>query len=166
MSSTVPGVHRTGPLPAASDYSKTLLHALVAEDTDSTLPMGTVSKMQLLLMSLVERVHDAIYVLPRHARDTALGSAPVGPPPDPMEYAKDVSQALKQLRDLAVKLPDDSLTEEIFLQRLAQLNEELREVKSEAKQQLEKAKEVRGLIQERLASTYSTNSLDDNINTP
>ena len=166
MSSTVPGVHRTGPLPAAADYSKTLLHSLVAEDTDSTLPMGTVSKMQLLLMSLVERVHDAIYVLPRHARDTALGSAPVGPPPDPMEYAKDVSQALKQLRDLAVKLPDDSLTEEIFLQRLAQLNGELREVKSEAKQQLEKAKEVRGLIQERLASTYSTNSLDDNINTP
>jgi hypothetical protein len=154
MSNGGGSVHRTGPLPAASDYSKTLLHALVDENTGTILPMGSVSRMQLLLMSLVERVHDAIYVLPRHARDAALGTAPAGPGPSSAEYATDVANVLKQLKVICHALPDDNLTDELFQSRLSELNEKLSTVRGESS--VERAKEVKGKIEELIKNGIET----------
>ena len=164
--STVPGVHRTGPLPAAADYSKTLLHALVDDETQKILPIGSVSRIQLLLMSLVERVHDAIYVLPRHARDASLGTALPGPAPDALEYAKDVSLVLKALKKFAADLPDDTLTEELFQEKLTKLNEELALVRSESLHHLQRAKEAKIFVQQQLKSYSIPSQQEDMINTP
>jgi hypothetical protein len=164
MASSAGSVHRTGPLPAASDYSKTLLHALVDQDSEITLPMGSVSRMQLLLTSLVERVHDAIYVLPRHARDLALGTPCAGPGPNSTEYAVDAANVLKTLKTVSESLPDDGLTEDVFQARLCVLNEELFAVRSDSKLQLERAKEAKKKIEERL--TFGIGARGTRDNTP
>ena len=164
---SVPGVHRTGPLPAAADYSKTLLHALVDDETQKNLPIGSVSRIQLLLMSLVERVHDAIYVLPRHARDVSLGTTLPGPAPDPMEYARDVASALKALKESASNLPnDEELTETFFQEKLNELNQELVQVRNESVTSLEKAKEAKIFVQQQLKSYSISGQQTDMINTP
>jgi hypothetical protein len=165
---TVPvGVHRTGPLPAAADYSKTLLHALVENDAEKDLQIGSVSQTQLLLMTLVERVHDAIYVLPRHARDASLGTALPGPAPDPLEYAKDVASLVKALEVSSQSLPSDELSEDAFQEKLLALNMELNQVRGESRLQLDRAKNAKNQIQNKLCQSYGIPSSETNIiNTP
>ena len=142
------GVYRTGPVPLAADYTKTLLQALtVDEEADGeVLAIGSVSKVQLLLTTLVERVHDAVYVLPRHARDKMNGETVSGPPPDAEEYARDVALALKALKKCAQDLPDDKAHVGYMY------NDRIEQLKFENKQQLESAKEWEARIKHVLES--------------
>ena len=135
-SPTSGAVHRTGPVPIALDYSKTVIQALAA-DGDERLPLGPVSRAQLLLTCVVERLHDAIYVLPRQARD------PEATPVDPEEYAKDIATALKALERFTNELPNDM---EDMTSELESLNERLKELRSENLAVLSEAKQVRERI--------------------
>jgi hypothetical protein len=128
-SPTAGAVHRTGPAPIAQDYSKTIIQAL----TDDGLEIGPVSRVQLLLTCMFERLHDAIYVLPRQARDP--GAAPVNPD----EYARDVAMALKALKKYVHALPDDS---EQVESKLGELNERIRALKAENLEVLQQAKSI------------------------
>jgi hypothetical protein len=131
-------IHRTGPLPLAGDYSKTLLNALVDDD----LQIGPVSRVQLLLATMVERVHDAIYVLPRHARDKvtgAEGQSSSSVDPDPEEYARDVFTAIKGLEKYCEFLPDD-LSD--YNERIQQLNSEIVELRVENERMLAAGREI------------------------
>jgi hypothetical protein len=144
MSSPTSGaVYRTGPAPVASDYSKTLIQALAEEDPDTRLHLGPVSRIQLLLTCLVERLHDAIYVLPRQAREEQASATPV----DPDEYARDVAMALKGLHSHMASLPDDQAEIE---QELEAWNLRLQELRVENAQLLEEAKSVREQVYNRL----------------
>ena len=137
MSSPTAGaVFRTGPAPAALDYSKTLIQALAEENSESRLQLGPVSRIQLLLTCLIERLHDAIYVLPRQARE----EQPSAIPADPVEYATDVALALKGLIAHVDSLPDDA---EDVRPALELLNERLRELRLENSELLKEAKSVR-----------------------
>jgi hypothetical protein len=127
MASPTSAIHRTGPHPIAFDYSKTLLQALAEQDG---MQIGSVSRVQLLLSCLVERVHDAIYVLPRN---------PSGVEVDPEEYARDVALALKALQSAVWNLPDDRMEIE---GELAGLNIRLVELRKENSETLAKAKKV------------------------
>ena len=142
MTSTV---HRTGPHPEASDYSKTLLQALV-DDAGGAMKVGSVTRVQLLLTCLVERLHDAIYVLPRHARNHDASQ----PAPDPEEYAKDVAGTLKALKKYALELPDDSVA--IEESHVDGLNKRITELRTENQAMLEKAKSVQLEIYSRLTN--------------
>jgi len=154
-------VHRTGPFPVAADYSKPLLQALVAEDETTGAPamqMGNLSRLQLLLTTLVERVHDAIYVLPRHARDTALGMSSDTPsgggaPPDPDEYARDVVMAIEGMKKFAKLLPDDSMTDSEFEERFTALSNELQSMRESNVTALEKGRKVEAQLREQLDSS-------------
>lgn len=129
-------IHRTGPVPIAMDYSQTLIQALV-KDGEDRLAVGPVSRVQLLLTCLFERLHDAIYVLPRAARD------PDAPPVEPVEYARDIAVVLKALKKFSIELPDD--TSEIE-GRLEELNQRLVSLRSENAQLLREAKQVQEQI--------------------
>ena len=135
MSGSPTAIHRTGPLPLASDYSKTLLQAL----TDDELCIGPVSRVQLLLTTMVERVHDAIYVLPRHARDQANGneSSAGTVPPDPEEYARDIYTAIKGLEKYTQSLPDDQVD-----CNLDDLNRRIVELRNQNQFMLDKARQI------------------------
>jgi hypothetical protein len=150
-------VHRTGPLPLAADYSKPLLQALVIDGDDGVspgIPIGTVSRVQLLLTTLVERVHDAIYVLPRHARDSAMGTNLTdGPGPNPDEYAHDIVLALKGLERFALDLPNDLISDDEYDSRLKELNDELAKVRIENQDWLARGREAHIELQKRLDET-------------
>ena len=133
VSRDMEGVHRTGPVHAAADYSKTLLQALCDDESEDLV--GSVTRVQLLLTTVVERVHDAVYVLPRFARDKFTGEPVSGPPPDAEEYANDVAMAIKALKKYAQELPDDFAEREIVGEA------RLRELKEENHRQLELARE-------------------------
>jgi hypothetical protein len=135
-SPTAAAIYRTGPAPVALDYSKTLIQALAAEG-DERLPIGPVSRIQLLLTCLVERLHDAIYVLPRQARDP--GASPVNPD----EYATDIAIALKSLVKYAESLPDDTADVTIELESL---NEKLLTLRADNATFLDEAKVVRDKV--------------------
>jgi hypothetical protein len=135
-SPTSGAVHRTGPMPIAMDYSQTLIQALV-NDGEDRLPVGPVSRVQLLVTCLFERLHDAIYVLPRAARD------PDAPPVDPAEYARDIALLLKALKKFSAELPDDSTKIE---GQLEELNAQLRSIRTENAQMLQEAKRVQEKI--------------------
>ena len=138
-------VHRTGPHREAFDYSKTLVKALVEEDN---LPIGAVSRVQLLLTCLVERLHDAIYVLPRHARtNDAMEGNHIAP--DPEEYAKDVAATLKALKKYAQQLPDDLLPV-IDQAEADSINKKLLELRNENRNMLNQAKSVQDKLYLRL----------------
>lgn len=126
---------RTGPVPPAGDFSKTLLKSV----TDGSLDpyIGSVSKTQLLLCSLIERLHDAVYVVPRFARDTALGVEQQGAPPNPEEYARDIVEALRALKEVVKHLPDDLAPQE----DMALLNTELEKLREENIADLARARE-------------------------
>jgi hypothetical protein len=145
MSSPTSGaVHRTGPVPVALDYSKPLIQALAA-DGDDRLPIGPVSRAQLLLSCMVERLHDAIYVMPRQARD------PQSTPVDPEEYAKDVGLALKALQRFANELPDDSHDPTTEIE---ELNNRIQELRGENRAMLDEAKQVREYVSQLIDSNF------------
>lgn len=139
MVSSPSAIHRTGPVPAASDYSTTLLQALTSDE----LQIGSVSRVQLLLSTLVERVHDAIYVLPRHARDPSSGVQP-----DPDEYARDVAMALKGIEKYCQGLPDDENRN--IEQAIEELNGKIVELRIKNEEMLNRAKEVQVQLDIRL----------------
>jgi hypothetical protein len=141
MAQSQNAVYRIGPHPEASDYSKTLLQAL-AENDDMRL--GSVSRVQLLITCLVERLHDAIYVLPRHARNGETTSLPA---PDPEEYAKDIATSLKALKKYAMELPDDQKETE---QNVEESNQKLVQLRRENREMLKEAKSVQKQINDRL----------------
>jgi hypothetical protein len=135
MASPTSAIHRTGPHPIAFDYSKTLLQALAE---DGALPIGSVSRVQLLLTCLVERVHDAIYVLPRNANGSEV---------DPEEYARDVATALKTLKSAVHDLPDDTAD---VMSEVESLNLRLSELRTENFRMRENAKRMQEKISKRL----------------
>ena len=147
MSSPTAGaVFRTGPAAAALDYSKTLIQALANEEDSATrLPLGPVSRIQLLLTCLIERLHDAIYVLPRQAHEENATANSV----DPDEYARDVALALKGLSSHVNSLPDDTLD---VSEELESLNARLRELRVENTQLLNEAKSVREQVYSHLVN--------------
>jgi hypothetical protein len=69
------------------------------------MKVGSDTRVQLLPTCIVERLHDAIYVLPRYARNHDSSQ----PSPDPEEYAKNVAGTLRALKKYAMELPDDSV---------------------------------------------------------
>lgn len=138
-------VHRTGPHPEASDYSKTLLQALV-DDVGGSMKVGSVTRVQLLLTCLVERLHDAIYVLPRHARNPDASQAS----PDPEEYAKDVAGTLRALKKYALELPNDTVP--IEESHVDEVNKRIAELRIENQVMLEEAKSVQLEIYTRLTN--------------
>ena len=82
-------------------------------------------------------MHDAIYALPRYARNHDSSH----PAPDPEEYAKDVAGTLRALKKYAVALPDDSVA--IEESHVEELNKRITELRTENQAMLEKAKSVR-----------------------
>lgn len=137
MSGSPTSVLRTGPYPEAADYSKTLLDCLRLDE----FKIGSVSRVQLLLACLVERLHDAIYVLPRHARD------PVGAAPEADEYAKDLFAAISSLKIFAQKLPEG-----IDMQELDRLNGRISVLKEQNREILQRVKEAETRVFSALSS--------------
>ena len=134
---------QTGPYPLAADFSKRHLDCLLSEE----FQIGTVSRMQLLLASLVERLHDAIYVVPRYARSADTSAMP---PPNPDEYAKDMMDTLVALKRFAHNLPPSTETPTFGEDTLEELLEENRK-------QMEKLVAVEALISDAIAKCIQNN---------
>ncbi|KAF4677126.1 hypothetical protein FOL47_003314 [Perkinsus chesapeaki] len=122
--------------------------------TSPTPPKSVITAMQHQLMFLTERLHDAIivgktdiyshseldmlslltsWILPRAPSQTEQQTV------NPAEYARDVAKALKSLKELAGRLPDNITDKEVEEEcsRLGaereQLLEELQTVEAEAR---------------------------------
>jgi predicted RNase H-like nuclease (RuvC/YqgF family) len=93
--------------------------------------VASVSRMQLLTTNLVERVHDAVYVLPRHASQNLNLD----------EYAIDIAYSLQELVREAENLPRRTTTEQ--LQRTLQaLQEEDTRLTVEISHKLKEAEQL------------------------
>jgi hypothetical protein len=127
----------------ADEFSKPLTVSLADGSLDTSI--GSISRSQLLLTSLIERLHDAIYVIPRYVREGDSGVERTGPPPDPQEYTRDIVSTLRALQETCMDLPDDQ--EEY--DDLTELNSRLLDLRNKNKLHLEQAR----LCQERLRSS-------------
>ena len=125
-------VYRTGPAPVAFDYQTNLIECLTGPGNPGRL--GPVSRFQLLLASLVERLHDGVYVLPR----TVGGTTTAG------DYARDVAACIEGLKKAAGELPVRDDTDPQCLL------EELERVKREQVEVIREAEELRHRVRNRL----------------
>jgi hypothetical protein len=97
--------------------------------------VGSVTRMQLLTTNLVERVHDAVYVLPRHASQNLNLD----------EYAIDIAYSLQELVKESEKLPPRT-TPEVLQSKLRDLHAQDSQLSSQIKAKLKEAEELLGQL--------------------
>ena len=100
--------------------------------------LATITKLQLLACNLVERVHDAIYVIPRR-EDIHLE-----------EYAIDIAYSMKTLIDKSSKIPIKQQDLHLKLQELK--NQEI-SIDQEIKLTLQQAKEFQNKLSHKMINT-------------
>ena len=104
--------------------------------------LGAVTRIQLLATSLVERVHDAVYVIPRHVNQADSGL-------NLDEYAIDIAYAATELLKEADNLPRRTTNEEV-IQRLQMLGEQDKELTQQIRDKLAEAEELSALVHHRV----------------
>jgi hypothetical protein len=97
--------------------------------------VGAISRAQLLATNIVDRLHDAVYVIPR-AVDASEEAAM-----NLKEYAVDIAFSVKKLRQVADEFP--TWTEANFRKALADVASDETNVDAEIKALLEDARKVR-----------------------
>jgi len=97
--------------------------------------IGSVSRMQLLTSNLVDRLHDAVYVLPRHPSQNLNLD----------EYAVDIAYSLQELTSESAKLPTRRTPEDLQA-RLRELKEEDDRLSVDLQQRIETSRELLSLL--------------------
>ena len=119
--------------------------------------LGTVSCMQLLITNLVERVHDAVWVLPRHAaqeHEKSLEQDHTNIQPLNLdEYAIDIAYSLRALQKEALNLPSKR-SYETTKQRLDELVEEERAITEQLKTRIDEASQIRSKLNLKINSSF------------